>query len=87
MLRDIFGNPLRPVAFDLAWRTSTVVALAEAAYEERLLPSGQLDPQRLTILADALEEAGAGPELLAHLRSPGPHVLGCWAVDLILGKE
>lgn len=25
--------------------------------------------------------------LLTHLRSPGPHVRGCWAVDLILGKE
>jgi hypothetical protein len=25
--------------------------------------------------------------LLAHLRGPGPHVRGCWAVDLILGKE
>ncbi len=24
--------------------------------------------------------------LLAHLRSPGPHVRGCWAVDLVLGK-
>lgn len=24
--------------------------------------------------------------LLAHLRSPGPHVRGCWAVDLILGR-
>ena len=25
--------------------------------------------------------------ILAHLRSPGPHVRGCWAVDLILGKS
>jgi hypothetical protein len=25
--------------------------------------------------------------LLAHLRSPGPHVRGCWAIDLLLGKE
>jgi hypothetical protein len=24
--------------------------------------------------------------LLQHLRSPGPHVRGCWAVDLILGR-
>jgi hypothetical protein len=43
---------------------------------------------RLPILADALEDAGCGsPELLAHLRSPGPHVRGCWALDLVLGKE
>jgi hypothetical protein len=25
--------------------------------------------------------------ILAHLRSPGPHVRGCWALDLILGKS
>ncbi len=25
--------------------------------------------------------------LLSHLRSPGPHVRGCWALDLVLGKE
>jgi hypothetical protein len=40
--------------------------------------------ERLPVLADALEEAGCGDEgLLAHLRSPGPHVLGCWAIDLL----
>jgi len=49
---------------------------------------GALDPVRLMVLADALEEAGcADPELLGHLRSRGPHFRGCWAVDLILGKE
>jgi hypothetical protein len=43
---------------------------------------------RLPILADALEDAGcADAELLGHLRSPGPHVRGCWAVDLVLGKS
>ncbi len=25
--------------------------------------------------------------LLAHLRSPGPHVRGCWSIDLLLGKS
>jgi hypothetical protein len=40
------------------------------------------------VLADALEEAGCGSaDLLSHLRAPGPHVRGCWAVDLLLGKE
>src|SRR5688572_16857480 len=43
------------------------------------------DPHRLSVLADALEEAGATGELVAHLRSPGPHVRGCWALDLVLG--
>ncbi len=87
LLRDIFGNPFRPVIFDLSWRTETTVALAQGAYQERFLPSGELDVARLMILADALEEAGCdNEEILSHLRSPGPHVRGCWALDLVLGK-
>mgnify|MGYP000107719138 CR=1 FL=1 len=39
-------------------------------------------------LVDALQEAGCEDgELLAHCRGPGPHVRGCWVVDLVLGKE
>jgi hypothetical protein len=86
VIRDVFGNPFRPVAFNTAWQTAEVLALAEAAYAERILPSGELDPQRLAVLADALEEAGAGGELLAHLRGPGLHVRGCFAVDLLTGR-
>jgi hypothetical protein len=64
-----------------------VVALAQAAYDHRTLPSG-LDRTTLAVLADALEEAGCtDPDLLIHLRGPGPHVRGCWALDLLLGKE
>ena len=87
LVRDIFGNPCRPVAFDPVWRTAAA-ALAEAAYEERSLPEGALDPARLAVLGDALEEAGCdNADLLAHLRGPGPHVRGCWSVDLVLAKE
>ena len=57
-------------------------------HDERHLPAGTLDNSWLAILADALEEAGcANGELLDHLRGPGPHVRGCWAVDLCLGKS
>jgi len=88
LLRDLFGSPFRPVAVEPGWRTQTVVALARAAYEGRELPDGRLDPARLAVLADALEEAGAtDADLLAHLRGPGPHVCGCHAVDLLLGKK
>ncbi len=88
LTRELFGNPFRPVALEPAWRTSGVLALAGAAYEERSLPSGTLHPDRLAVLADALEDAGCtDAELLGHLRSEGPHVRGCWAVDLILGKD
>jgi hypothetical protein len=87
MVRDIFGNPFRPVRLGRAWLTPTVTNLAQSAYEERALPSGELDPTRLAVLADALEEAGCDqPGLLSHLRGPGPHVRGCWALDLLLGK-
>jgi hypothetical protein len=85
ILREVVGNPFRPVAFDPAWRTPDVTSLAQAAYHE-LLPGGELDPHRLGVLADALEDVGAAGEILHHLRGNGPHVRGCWAVDLCLGK-
>jgi hypothetical protein len=87
LLRDVIGNPFRPVAFDRAWRTAAVASLAQAAYEERHLPAGTLDPLRLSVLADALEEAGANPAIVAHLRSDEPHVRGCWALDLALARS
>jgi hypothetical protein len=90
-IRCILGNPFRltpPVnPAWLAWNGGTVRTLAEAAYEERQLPEGSLDTARLALLADGLEDAGCGEaELLGHLRGPGPHVRGCWALDLLLGK-
>jgi hypothetical protein len=82
LLREVFGNPFRPVIVDPSWRTPTVEALARGAYDERAF-------DRLPILADALEDAGCdGDELLSHLRDPNAaHVRGCWALDLVLGKE
>jgi hypothetical protein len=85
LLRCLF-SPFRPVAVDPAYRAPAVLSIARAAYDERHLPSGHLDAARLLVLADALEEAGAtDAALLAHLRSAGPHVRGCFAVDAILG--
>ena len=85
LLRDIFGNPFRPSpplpAAVLAWNDGTVRRIAEGIYEERAF-------DRLPILADALLDAGCdGEALIQHCRGDGPHVRGCWAVDLILGKE
>src|SRR5262245_1277609 len=86
--RDLYGNPFRIVVFSPSWRTPAVLTLAQAAYENRTLPAGTLDPDRLAVLADALEEAGCdNADILSHLRGPGPHVRGCWVVDLLLGKE
>ena len=87
ILRDLFGNPYRPVSLDPAWRTPDVLSLAQAAYDNRTLPAGTLEPERLGLLADALEESGcANADLLGHLRGEGVHVRGCWVVDLVLDK-
>jgi hypothetical protein len=80
IVRDIFGNPFRPTAFDPAWRTSPALALAKGMYDDRRFDD-------LPLLADALEEAGCSDEeILGHCRGPGPHARGCWVLDLILGK-
>jgi hypothetical protein len=80
-IRDIFGNLFRsspPLRFP---EESTVATLTRSIYAERAFG-------RLPILADALEEAGCtDTEILSHCRNPGPHVRGCWVVDLLLGKE
>jgi hypothetical protein len=79
-VRCIFGNPFRPAAFDTRWRTADVLDLARGVYEDRAF-------DRLPPLADALMDAGCDSEdILAHCRSGGPHVRGCWVVDLVLGK-
>jgi hypothetical protein len=85
LLRDIVGIPFRPALplprFVLAWNDGTVFRIAQGTYEE--WASG-----RLPILADALLDAGCdNEELIGHCRSAGPHVRGCWAVDLVLGKS
>jgi hypothetical protein len=85
LLRCIAGNPFRPVpTVDpawLAWDDGLVVRIAAAAYEERAF-------DRMPILADALVDGGCNQEeMLYHLRSTGPHALGCWVVDLILSKS
>ena len=86
LLRDLFGNPFRPVAVAREWRTPEVQGLALAAYEERT-SDGSLNRGLLAILADALEEAAnPGLALLDHLRQPGLHVRGCWVVDGLLGR-
>ena len=62
-------------------RSTDAVGVARAIYDDRAF-------DRLPILADALMDAGCDDEqILAHCRGPGPHVRGCWVVDLVLGKE
>src|SRR5262249_30632400 len=85
LLRCIFGpQPLHSVSINPAWWTwnqGIVINLAKSIYDDRAF-------DRMPILAEALEKAGCtNQEILTHCRGPGPHVLGCWVVDLLLGKE
>lgn len=84
-LRDVFGPfQFRPIIIDpawLAWDVGTIPIIAQAIYDERAF-------DRLPVLADALVDGGCdNADILNHCRIEGPHVRGCWVVDLILGKE
>jgi hypothetical protein len=80
LLRDIFGNPFRPVTLDPRWLSSNVLDLARTIYEQRVF-------ERMPILADALMDAGCdSEEMLNHCRGEVLHVRGCWVVDLLLQK-
>ncbi len=80
LLRDIFGNPFRPVTFAPEWRTEAAVGIAAKMYDSR-------DFGNMPILADALQDGGCEhPDILSHCREPRTHVRGCWVVDLVLGK-
>jgi hypothetical protein len=77
----MFGDPFRSIAVDPSWRTSNVMRLAVSIYSDRAFV-------QFPILADALEDAGCtDADILNHLRQPGEHVRGCWALDLVLGKS
>jgi hypothetical protein len=78
LIREIFGNPFRPVVFSPSWRTDTAVSLARQMYDAR-------DFSAMPILADALQDAGMRQrrraESLSRRRSARAWVLGCrWRV-------
>jgi hypothetical protein len=86
LARCIYGSQLfrRPPSVDplwLTWKEGTIPKMVRFIYDERCFAA-------LSVLADALEEAGCTDgELLSHCRGPGPHFRGCWIVDLLLGKH
>jgi hypothetical protein len=78
VIHDAFGNPFQTRPFDPRWRTSDVVGLARAIYEDRSF-------ERVPMLGDALMDAGCSDQaVLGHCRSDDSHVRGCWLVDAIL---
>jgi hypothetical protein len=79
--RDVAGNPFRPVVWQPQWNTETAVALARGIETERAF-------DRMPILADALEDAGCdSQQVLQHCRNESVHVVGCWVVSSVLGRE
>jgi hypothetical protein len=84
LVREVFGNPFRPVKVDLSWLSidgGSGGAVLHAVDEEDRF-------EELPYLADALTDAGCTEEaLLRHLRTPSGHVRGCWAVDLLLERS
>ena len=80
LVLDIFGNPFRPISFDVSWRTSTAVAIAQGMYESR-------DFSAMPILADALQDAGCENDDVLNHAAGGPHVRRCWVIDLCSGRR
>jgi hypothetical protein len=78
LVREVFGNPFRPVKFDKRWRTDTAVSLARQMYDAR-------DFSATPILTAALQDAGCdSDDILNHCReAEATHVRGCWVVDLV----
>jgi hypothetical protein len=81
LLREVFGNPFQRIRISRRWLTPKVKQLSEQIYAESSF-------DQLRMLADALEEAGCSDgEIVRHCRSDGPHVKGCWAIDLLLARS
>jgi hypothetical protein len=82
LVRDIFGDPFRPVEFSTDWHTDTTVSLARQMYDSREFSA-------MPILADALQDAGCDDDaILSHCRDENRvHIRGCWVVDLVLNRS
>ncbi len=95
LLRCVLGPlPFRTPEVDPDWQTPLVLALAQEAYDKPLAPDAMrpgwlvLDPARLLVPGDALEDAGCtDTELLSHLCDRSPHIRGCFAVDALSGRK
>jgi len=89
LIKDIFGNPFRPITIASSLLTPPITALAQAIYDNRIMPAGTFDPARLAELVRVLAETGCeNAELLTHLgAAASPHYRGCWGIDLLLGKS
>jgi hypothetical protein len=82
VLRDVFGNPFRPVVFELSWlgRDGGIKLMARKLYDERRF-------EDLPRLGDALAAEGCrDAAVLEHCRQTALHFRGCWVLDLLTGR-
>jgi hypothetical protein len=83
LAQEILGSPFHKPAFDPAWLMCNNGAAQHIA--EQIAATGNFAD--MPILADAIEDAGCrDEELLRHCRQERTHVLGCWALDAVLGR-
>jgi hypothetical protein len=81
LLRDLVGDPFRPLSVEPTWLTPDVLRLARVIYDESRFGE-------MPYLADALLDAGCDDDaLLEHCHGREPHYRGCWVIDLLLGYE
>ena len=84
LVREVIGNPFRPESIDQAWLSANDRAVTRIA--EGIVQGGTFED--MPVLADALEDAGCTRQaMLDHCRGPGPHGVGCWVLDSVLGKS
>lgn len=81
MIRDVLGDPFRDRTNKLTVSGQSA-SLAEAAYQLRR-PDFSLDPARLAVLSDSLEDDGCDPALLAALRADVVRWRGFDALDSV----
>ena len=61
--------------------------MAEKKFRVGLGVSGGIAAFKAIEVLRGLQEAGCEDEqVLAHARGPGPHVRGCWLVDMVLER-
>jgi hypothetical protein len=96
LCRDIVHNPFQSVLPEYHWQGDLATRRLQAAlnynkgavWNMANIIYNEHDFTALPILADLIEDTtGGDDEVTRHLRSPGPHVRGCWALDLLLGKS
>lgn len=85
LLRCVYGNPFAPTpSVDLDWLESRGQAAGRLARDIAARDAFWRIPE----LADTLERAGCeDAAVVAHCREPGPHALGCWAIELLAGES